>query len=198
MSTLNRAVRALVGAGGLTVVLSSCGQATREDASAVVSDSAQATPTTAATSTPPSPSATPSSAPVQDCGQLLANGWRAPTDDEPDISWDPETGVAYISFGPDTEIVVNVLTDSQCALVPGLATIIPSMIAGAEKDRATECAAAVRQILSGKGEIHGMPVDLEKVRQHVLAWCLRTSGAANRALVRDPSRRRARRPRAWF
>jgi len=172
MRTFNRAgVQTLVAVAGLTIVLSSCGQETRDDASAEASDSAQATPTTAATSTAPSPTAPPSGVPVQDCGHLLDNGWHAPADGEPDISWDPETGVAYISFGPDSEIVVNVLTDSQCALLPGLKTIIPNMIAGAEKDRATECAAEVQQILSGRAEIHGTPVDLRKVRQHVLAWC---------------------------
>ena len=68
------------------------------------------------------------------CADLLASGWQPPAEEAPDISWDPETGIAQVSFTGE-RLVINVIADAKCRELPVLGPMIGRMVDDAASGR---------------------------------------------------------------
>lgn len=122
-----------------------------------------------------SPEARSQQVPVVPCQELLDAEWAPPNDAEPDISYDPETGVAEVSFGADEVLAVDLVRDKVCELLPDIGGILARVTANYETIRNQECSQAVLDVANGvaprkgpSGEVVG---DLSALREHVLTWC---------------------------
>lgn len=64
---------------------------------------------------------------VTKCADLLARGWLPPSDEVPDISWDPESGVTKVSYRGE-RLVINILEDAKCRELPDVGRMISQIV----------------------------------------------------------------------
>ena len=78
----------------------------------------------------PTQSETPPAQPevrVTKCADLLARGWQPPSDEVPDISWDPESGVTKVSYSGE-RLVINIFEDPRCKELPDVGRMISQIV----------------------------------------------------------------------
>lgn len=75
----------------------------------------------------PSSGATSADPQVTACVQLLQERWQPPREEAPDISYDPESGVAKISF-TNEQLVVNIFHDPECQRLPVIGKMIKQIV----------------------------------------------------------------------
>lgn len=69
---------------------------------------------------------TKTSVPVTSCQKLLDSGWSAPVA-EPEISYDPASGIAIIILGDET-LTLDVLNDDACKRVPTVGPLVKQLL----------------------------------------------------------------------
>ncbi len=128
---------------------------------------------------------------VSSCQDLLDAGWVAPKSD-PNINYDPATGIAEVSFGTSEPLVVDLANDEMCAFLPGLGGILSRVLPEYEAARIQECTDAVQVVVSGvvprKGDV--VVADIDALRAHILEWCPPSFGERLRQLEATTTRER--------
>jgi len=114
--------------------------------------------------------------PIQSCKDLLEKSWSPPRDAEPDITWDPTSGEALISFSSGEtvdELHINVFTDPSCTAVPFLGGLVKNMVSDLETRRRAECKSTIDLLQSGdlKYPEGDQTVDPEKLRMYAESIC---------------------------
>lgn len=64
---------------------------------------------------------------VTKCADLLASGWQPPSEEVPDISWDPESGVTKVSYSGE-RLVINIFEDPRCQELPDVGRMISQIV----------------------------------------------------------------------
>lgn len=54
---------------------------------------------------------------VQSCAELIEAGWAPPPEEAPDLSWDPATGITYVTFAGE-QLVLDIKNDARCPELP--------------------------------------------------------------------------------
>lgn len=68
--------------------------------------------------------------PMTSCRELLDSGWTAPVA-EPEITYDPASGIAVIILGHET-LTLDVLNDDACKHVPFIGPLVVQLLADAK------------------------------------------------------------------
>lgn len=121
---------------------------------------------------------------VSSCQDLLDAGWVAP-ESEPNINYDPATGIAEVHLDASEPLLLDLANDKMCAFLPDIGGILSRVLPDYEAARLQECAEAVQAVVSGvvprKGDI--VVVDIDALRTHILEWCPPSFGNRLRQLV---------------
>lgn len=166
---MKRLGRLSAGAALLSVALSACG-----------ADRVSGPGTTVADNQTPPPD---EHGVVSSCQDLLDAGWVAP-ESEPNINYDPATGIAEVHLDAREPLLLDLANDEMCAFLPDIGGILSRVLPDYEAARLQECAEAVQAVVSGvvprKGDI---VVDIDDLRAHILEWCPPSFGDRMRQLV---------------
>ena len=121
--------------------------------------------------TPGTTQETETPAEVTSCAELLESGWKPPLDD-PDIRYDPDSGIAEVAFGPEEVITFDLVRDPACFSLPSIGAILGRIQGDFRQAQIEECENAVEHIVQGKPPQKGdIVVDLDLLRAHVVEWC---------------------------
>lgn len=104
---------------GAVLLLAGCGTGDGSDPGAPAAPGSPATKG-AAPSTPKADPATTGTAgvvDVQSCAELIEAGWEPPPEEAPDLSWDPATGIMYVTFTGE-QLVLDIKNDARCPELP--------------------------------------------------------------------------------
>lgn len=71
--------------------------------------------------------------PVTACADLIRDGWQPPLEEAPDISWDPGTGIARVTF-TDDQLVLDIRNDPKCRELPTIGRMIGQILDNASTD----------------------------------------------------------------
>lgn len=75
---------------------------------------------------------------VASCEALIDGGWSAPAGD-PAFSYDPETGLVDVTFGPEETFRLDLLKDPFCDRLPDIGALLSRVSSDYELMRVQEC-----------------------------------------------------------